>query len=291
MPGIFYFTAMNHFNFNGKIFTGDTPVIGANSRALRFGDGIFETIKFKNNRLILADDHFSRLWKGMQLLQFDIPKLFTPEKLTEEILKVTAKNKHSPARIRLGIFRGNGGLYDAKNNSPDFIIQSWNLAEDNSILNSNGLQLCIYRDAQKNCDVFSNLKHNNYLPYFMGALFAKKNQCNDALILNNHQRICDSTIANVFMVKNEIIYTPGLKEGCVAGVMRKFLLQQLPALGYPVNEIAITEEILSEADEIFVTNSIYNIRWVAGIENKTYTSNYTQKIVDTLQQTNAAIFC
>ena len=275
---------MNYFNFNGKIFAEHSPIIGADSRALRYGDGIFETIKFKNNRLILADEHFSRLWKGLQLLQFDIPKLFTPEKLTEEIIKTINKNKHSFARIRLGIFRGNGGLYDAKNNIPNFIIQSWALAEEKGILNTNGLQLCIYRDAQKSCDTFSNIKHNNYLPYFMGALFAKNNQCNDAIILNNQQRICDSTIANIFIVKKEIIYTPELKEGCVAGVMRKFLIQQLPEFGYQVKEAVITEAMLLDADEIFLTNSIYNIRWVASVDNKSYTNHYTIKIVESLHK-------
>ena len=282
---------MNYFNFNGKIIEEGTPVIEADNRGLRYGDGIFETIKLKNNKLILANEHFARLWKGMQLLQFDIPKLFSPENLTEDILKVCGKNKHNNARVRLSIFRGNGGLYDAKNNFPTYIIQSWSLAEDNGSLNPNGLQLCIYRDAQKSCDAFCNIKHNNYLPYFMGALFAKNKKCNDAVLLNIQQHICDSTIANIFIVKNEIIYTPDLKEGCVAGIMRKFIIQQLPDLGYTVIETAVTEEMMSQADEIFLTNSIYNIRWVASIDNYDYTNNYTKKIVDALQQTKKTIFC
>ncbi|MEP6711263.1 MAG: aminotransferase class IV [Ferruginibacter sp.] len=282
---------MNHFNFNGKIFSSGTPIIEADSRALRYGDGIFETIKFKNNKLILGEEHFSRLWKGMQALQFEIPKLFTPEKLTEEILLTLRKNKQVTARIRLSIFRGNGGLYDVKNNFPNFIIQSWNLSEENNILNSNGLQLCIYRDALKTCDAFSNLKHNNYLPYFMGALFAKTKQCNDAIILNNHYRICDSTIANIFTVKDNVICTPHLKEGCVAGIMRKFLFQQLPLLGYQFKEAQINEADLLSADEVFLSNSIYNIRWVAAIDNQTYTNTFTSKIVDTMSQTNAEVFC
>ena len=282
---------MNYFNFNGKIITEHTPVIEADSRGLRYGDGVFETIKLKNNELILANEHFARLWKGMQLLQFDVPKLFSPEKLTEEILKVCEKNKLNSARVRLGIFRGNGGLYDAKNNFPNYIIQSWSLAEDSGTLNLNGLQLCIYRDAQKSCDAFCNIKHNNYLPYFMGALFAKNKKCNDAVLLNIHQRICDSTFANIFIIKNEIIYTPDLNEGCVAGIMRKFIIQQLHTLGYTAIETAVSEEMIANADEIFLTNSIYNIRWVASIDNYDYTNNYTKKIVDALQQTNETIFC
>ena len=282
---------MSYFNYNGKIFAAGTPIISADSRALRYGDGIFETIKYKNNSLILADEHFNRLWKGMHLLKFDIPKLFTPEKISEEIQKTISKNKLTSARVRLGIFRGDGGLYDAKNNVPDFIIQTWPLAEGNGSLNTNGLELCIYKDALKSCDAFCNIKHNNYLPYLMGALYAKENRCNDAIILNTHKRICDSTIANIFIIKDEIIYTPSLKEGCVAGVIRKFLIQNSPQLNLEIKETDIDEEMLLSADEIFLTNSIYNLRWVSAIENKTYVNKYILKISSLLEKTNSEIFC
>lgn len=282
---------MRYFNFNGKILEESAPVFGADSRAVRYGDGVFETLKIKNGVLILADDHFSRLWKGMQQLKFDIPKLLTPEKITEEIFAMAKKNKHTDSRIRIGIYRGDGGLYDAKNNQPNYVIQSWPLAEDNGKLNINGLQLCMYEDAQKSCDSFSNLKHNNYLPYLMGALHAKENKCNDAVILNNYQRVCDSTIANIFIVKNEAIYTPPLSEGCVAGTIRKFLLQILPTAGFSVIEKEISIAELMDADEIFLSNAIYNIRWVAGIENKLFQNNIIRKIDTALRQTNGLIFC
>ena len=282
---------MLYFNFNGKIFEEGTPILGADSRAVRYGDGVFETLKIKKGNLILADDHYARLWKGMQQLRFDRPKLLTPEKLTDEIFGLAKKNKHSESRIRIGVYRGDGGLYDAKNNQPNYVIQSWPLAEDNGMLNANGLQLSIYKDAQKNCDSFSNLKHNNYLPYLMGALAAKENKCNDAIILNNHQRVCDSTIANIFIIKDDVISTPALSEGCVAGTMRKFLLQQLAANDFKIKEKEITIDELMDADEIFLSNAIYNIRWVAGIENKTFGNQTITRIDNLLRQTNGLIFC
>ncbi len=58
----------------------------------------------------------------------------------------------------------------------------------------------------------------------MGALWAKENKLDDAVIFNNYNRVADATIANIFLVKNNIITTPSLNEGCVAGVMRKYLL-------------------------------------------------------------------
>lgn len=285
------YNTMNYFNFNGKIYEENKPVIGVSNRGLRYGDGLFETLKYKNNELILADEHFARLWKGMQLLQFDVPKLLTPERIQQEVMELLKKNKQNSARVRLTIIRGDGGIYDAKNHTANYIIQTWSLDIDHSRLNENGLQLCIYPDAKKTVDHFSNIKHNNYLPYFMGALFAQEQQCNDALLLNIHERICDSTIANVFIIKNEIIYTTSLEEGCVAGIMRKFIIQHIAASGYSIIETEITKEMLLEADEVFLSNSIYNIRWVAAIADKKYTNNITRQLFQYLHQTNAAVFC
>jgi branched-chain amino acid aminotransferase len=282
---------MNYFNYNGKILPANENIIGAQNRGLRYGDGIFETIKLKNGKLILSDEHFARLWKGMQLLKFEIPKFFSPEKLEAEILLLAGKNKLTAARVRLTIIRGDGGIYDAKNHIPNYIMEATALPEDNGSLNSNGLQLCFYEAAKKSMDGFSNCKTNNYLPYFMGALYAKENHCNDAIILNTDGNVCDSTIANIFFVKENVVYTPALTQGCVAGVMRKFLIDKIRELGFAVNETIITKKDLLEADEIFLSNSIYNIRWVAGLENKNYSNKIVWNIVDALFRKETAVYC
>jgi branched-chain amino acid aminotransferase len=282
---------MTYFNYNGKVLQANENIIGPQNRGLRYGDGIFETMKLKNGKLILSDEHFVRLWKGMQMLQFDIPKLLSPEKLEEEIFQLAAKNKLTAARIRVTIIRSDGGIYDAKNNTPNYIIEAIQLPEDNGPLNSNGLQVCVFNDAKKSLDTFSNLKTNNYLPYFMGAMFAKKQHCNDALILNSEGNICDSTIANVFYIKDKTIFTPTLAQGCVAGVMRKFLIDKIRALGFTVHESIVTKEAILNADEVFLSNSIYNIRWVAGLETKNYTNTIAWKIVEELIRKEGDIYC
>lgn len=270
---------MTWLNYNGKIFNAGTLITGADNRGLRYGDGVFETMKMKSGQLVLEDEHFARLWKGMQVLQFAIPKHFDPDKLQEEILSLAKKNQHQlNARIRITIFRGDGGLYDAFDNTPHYIIQTWLLPEHNGELNNNGLDMGIYTAVKKSCDILSNLKTNNYLPYVMAALEAKKQKWNDAIVLNTSGRVCDATIANIFLIKDEVIYTPALSEGCVAGVMRKHLLQQLTAAGFTCAEKEITVDELLNADEVFLTNAIYNMRWVKSINNKKYTNSSIQKI-------------
>lgn len=278
---------MDYFIHNGKTCKEHTAVLQANNRGLRYGDGLFETMKSINGQLQFTDEHFARLWKGMQVLQFNIPKHFNPDSLQDEILSLLKKNNHQKlARVRLTIFRGDGGLYDAINHLPNYIIQTWELADDIDKWNSNGLVLGIYTDVKKSCDILSNLKHNNFLPYALAALYAKEQKWNDAVLLNTAGRLCDSTIANIFLIKDEQVYTPKLAEGCIAGVMRKNIIQLLLKTDLPVVECGLSIDELLQADEVFLTNSIYNMRWVQCIGDKFYSNIMSQKIYSTIFSTN-----
>jgi len=285
-------------NYNGKLLPEGTPIITGNNRGLRYGDGLFETMRLQHGEIRLFDLHMDRLFKGLELLKFDIPALFTKEFISESILQLSHKNKlEQLARVRLNVFRGAGGLYDPENLHPNYIIEVMPLPDHYLHLNENGLVVDIYPDARKTCDLFSNSKTNNYLPYVMAALHAKQNKLNDCLVLNQHDRICDATIANIFWIKDSVIYTPPLSEGCVAGVMRRYLMQKLldtvlthhsfsEGAGIAhrsfseggILETPLNVEELEKAQEVFLTNASYGIRWVKQFRNTTYTNSFTQKI-------------
>lgn len=270
---------MEYYNYNGKFYSNGSAVITESNRGLRYGDGLFETMKCIHGQLHFIDEHLSRLWKGMNLLEFNLPKLFTPSFLEEEILALVKKNGHNKtARIRLTVFRGDGGLYDDIDHKPNYILQSWALPDDSGTWNSNGLVLGIYPGVKKSLDILSNLKHNNFLPYTMAAQFAKKQKWNDAVLLNTEGRICDTTMANIFLIKDGTMLTPSLSEGCIAGIMRRNILQQFKKNDTRFTECELTVDDLLDADEVFLTNSIYHIRWVQSFGDKKYSNTQTQKI-------------
>ena len=258
--------------FNGVMMDAEKPVITVDNRSFRYGDGCFETMKAVKGKIIHANEHFERFFKSLELLQFDKPNYLNAAYLSEHIIKLLQQNKHQQtARIRLTLFRGNGGLYDAENHFPNYCIQTWNLNVANNDLNENGLVIDVYKDARKVCDAFSHLKSNNYLPYVMAALWAKKNHLNDALLLNPFDKIADATIANIFIVKDGIIKTPAIAEGGVNGIMKNYLLQCMRKENIPVEECSIAVDDVLQAQEVFLTNSIYGIKWVkqCGISNYT----------------------
>ena len=264
--------------YNGRFYKNEVPLVTADNRGLRYGDGLFETLKFSRGEILMKDWHLERLFSGMDMLQFERPALFTPQQLADQVAALCKKNKHQTARVRINVFRGNGGLYDPENHSPHCIIQSWALPGNGFELNENGLVTGIYEDARKSIDGFSHLKSNNYLPYAMAALHAKKQQWNEAFLLNSAGRICDATIANIFIIKNEAIYTPSLQEGCIAGIMRRFLLETLPLHGFRIEETSITRDDLLAADELFVTNAVRGLRWVKECGPSVYTNRLTTQI-------------
>lgn len=250
----------------------------ASNRGYRYGDGLFETIKVLNGQILLTNYHFERLFSGLSLLKFEIPRYFTKEKLEQNIHLLCRKNEcEKLARVRLSVFRGNGGLYD-EDEVLQYLIECWPLNESVNKLNENGLIVDIYLDARKSCDKFSNLKSANFLPYTMAARYAKVNKLNDCLVLNTNGSIADSTIANVFIIKKDVVITPGLEAGCINGVMRRHLLARMPDVGYEVRETAVLVADIETADEVFLTNAINGIRWVRQFGDKTYTNTKTIEI-------------
>lgn len=282
---MFYFVSMNSICFNGKIISAIEPVLMASNRGYRYGDGLFETMKILNGRILLGNYHFERLFNGLSLLQFQIPVLFSAVRIEKEILLLCRKNNcDDPGRVRLSVFRGNGGLYD-EDKALQYLIECWPLNESVNKLNENGLVIDIYPDAEKSCDKFSNLKSANFLPYSMAAMYAKEKKINDCLVLNATGSIADSTIANLFIIKNGIITTPGLEEGCVNGVMRRYLIREMRNADYEVQEASVLLNDIISADEVFLSNAINGIRWVRQFRDKSYINIKTLEIYNRFVKT------
>lgn len=270
---------MTYLNYNGKLFKPDKQLITADNRGFRYGDGLFETMKVLNNKIHLASYHFERLFDGIRLLEFERPAFLTEQFLSDQILSLCTVNHHqAKARVRLMIFRGQGGLYDPENSNPNYIIQTWPLQEADTDFNSAGLNVDIYYASRKCIDDFSHIKSNNYLPYLMAALHARKHHLDDCVLLNSNGNVCESAIANIFIVKNNQVLTPPLSEGCVAGVMRRYLLNRITDMGISLQEKPLSVANLADSDEIFLSNAVQGIRWVKQFNNRRYSHSFVSGI-------------
>jgi len=237
-------------------------------------------MKVYQGQVLLADLHIERLLASMNRLHFEVPPHYTKEYFTELVTELCTMNGVSRlARVRLTVFRSNGGLYAPADNTPNFIIQCGELSRHIFELNENGLTIDVFPDARKSSDKLSSIKSNNCLAYVMAAMFARQQMLDEAILLNHYGRVADTTNANIFMVRHQRLITPPLSEGGVCGVMRKYLLRaELP---FRVEERPLTISDLENADEIFLTNAIYGIRWVGLFRENSY-GNATAAILHEL---------
>jgi branched-chain amino acid aminotransferase len=259
---------------NGRMVARDELVLPISNRGFKFGDGVFETMKVENGVLHLAPYHFDRLFTSLQLLQ--IRTSFSAASLTENILQLCAANGCSGrARVRLAVFRtdtGDGG----------YCIEALELPEEKVLWNEVGWTIDVYPYARKAMDMFANLKSANYLPYVMADLYAKEKGLDEALVLNSQNLLCDASKANVFLVKEGEIRTPALHQGCVNGVMRRYVVEELKKKGYVVKQAALSQTDLEDADEMFLTNALQGIKWVRRFWNSDYGHEQTKRIHDLL---------
>src|ERR1700694_2236761 len=151
-------------SLNGRFLPSESPLFPASSRAIKYGDALFETIRIKDQKILFEDLHAERLQKGLQILQYNNTPEISWTHLKKEIVKLIVKNGHSKnARVRLTIIRGNGGIYNELSDNNQYLIES--SPSENYRWNEKGLRIDLSNVSVKAIDQVSNIKSANYLPY------------------------------------------------------------------------------------------------------------------------------
>ncbi len=247
--------------YNGRLM--DTLEVDINNRAFQYGDALFETIKWSRGRPLFWDDHYERLLQSMALLKMELPENFGPTYLMDLMQQLTNKNNcDESARIRLQVYRNTGGYYLPETNSVGYVITASILMSAAYKLNKNPLQIGIYSNSYKTATTLSTIKSSNALLYILASLFAKENNWDDCFLLNDKGHVIETTNANIFISKNEVIKTPPLTDGCLNGIMRKQVLNFFHANKISIQEQSLTFDEVLNADEIILTNTIGGIRLV-----------------------------
>lgn len=259
---------MQFINYNGNFYEAETPLFAADNRALKYGDGFFESIVMMQGRMPLLHLHVDRITKSAEVLQMDLPFQVTEAWLTGAISELALKNNIGhDVRIRIQFFREGQGLYAPKSNAGSYIITT--AAHNHGKFTFiDGLLIATCPLVKKQYDHTSSIKTNSALLYVIAAQWAARNNVDDALILNTYNEVCEATSSNIIIVKGDKLITPPVSSGCVAGVMRDFLIKELN-----VAEQTLAESDVATADEVWLTNAVKGIQWVKQYKGNTYKNN------------------
>lgn len=271
-------------NCNGQIVSEET-VLTASNRGFLYGDAVFETCKIVNNKILFFEDHYFRLMSAMRIVRMKIPMNFTLEFLESEMLALVNTNGISNARVRITVYRNEGGFYLPKDNSVSYTISANPLETRSYIMGVQPYEVDLYKDFYVSKQLLSTIKTTNRLINITGNIFAQENDLHNCLLLNDDKNVVEALNGNLFLLTNNTLVTPPVSDGCLNGVMRKQVLSLAKKIeGIDVVEQSISAFELQKADELFITNVIVGIQPITRYRKKEYTTAFSQQLIEKLNE-------
>lgn len=274
-------------NFNGTL-QDSTLLLSTTNRSFLYGDGVFETVKVVDGKVLFVEDHYFRLMSSMRIVRMKIPMAFTLEYFESQILSlVQALKIQDSARVRFTVFRNEGGYYTPVDSTVSFVIQATALSNKAYICVSTPYEVDLFKDFLVTKHLLSTLKTNSKMIQITASIFAQENQLDSCLLINDSKNVVEATNGNLFMLMGNTLITPPVSEGCLNGIMRKQIINLSKKIeGIEMVELPISPFDLQKADALFVTNVIQGILPITKYRKKNYKSSIGNQLVSLL---NASI--
>jgi branched-chain amino acid aminotransferase len=272
-------------NINGELFSEEQAVLSITNRGFAYGDSVFETIRVINGRVIFWEDHYFRLMASMRIMRMEIPDTFSPEFLEAEIQQLVRENDlfEGQARVKFSVFRKEGGYYTPITNEIEYLITSEALPEAFYLFGEDPYEVELYKDHYVASGLLSTLKTNNRAINVLGSIYARENDYQNCLLLNEQKNVIEALNGNLFLVKDNVIKTPPLTDGCIKGITRGKILEIVKKMSdYKIEEASVSPFELQKADEMFITNVAVGIKPVSKYRKKEYKAEVSKSLLGRL---------
>lgn len=187
--------------------------------------------------------------------------------LTELIIQNNLQDKLASARVTITHGEAARGLLPLQVPNPNFVIAVFESATPSD----KPFSACIVNTRKNEHTAASRVKTISYMDNILAKQEAMSQGYDEAILLNTASTVADGSISNVFMVKDQQIFTPPVSDGALPGVVRSILLEEFSG-DFPVIEKSISPDELKQADEIFLTNALMGIKSVHKLNNTNYLS-------------------
>ena len=249
----------------------DKETISVLDRGLQYGDGLFETMAVHNGKIHLWESHWERLTYGCEQLSIKLPD---KEIIEKEIDLICDKNKdQTQFIIKLIVTRGEGqrGYPFTSEQNVTRILSSHPWPNYPESYQSEGVAVRYCETTLSENKKLAGIKHLNRLEQILARNEWDTDEFQEGLMLTMHGHVVDGTMSNIFAVKDYMIFTPSLTLCGVSGVMRKTIVNLSKELGISIYEKTFTKSELEQADELFLTNSLFGIWPIRSIAKTRFT--------------------
>ena len=236
-------------------------------RGFQYGDGLFETMLIYKQKVPLWQRHWQRLEKGCDKLSIQLPDKAELEKHIAELSKDI-----SEAVLKLIVTRGIGGRgYAVTDNlEPEVVLIRADYPPYPGANWQQGVNVRFCDTRLAHQPALAGMKHMNRLEQVLARNEWSDPGISEGLMLDSQDQVIEGTVSNLFIVKEGTVFTPELSLCGVAGVMREAVLTILSEEQIPYEVTKINQEMLKDADEVFLTNSIIGLWPVKKIDDNVY---------------------
>lgn len=240
---------------NGKIIPTENAHLNINDRGFLLADGIFTTMKYSQHELVFRDEHWHRLNNDAK--QLHLPPLpISKEEWLSICLNILSKNHldSTDAILRTTYTRGNSnrGLDIASTLNPTLLIRCFPVPTTSKP----NIRLCLTPYLRNEMSKISTCKTLAYAENILAKHYAQREGFDDGILCNTKGQIVCSSSANIFLVKDNELYTPSIDSGALPGIMRQHVLNQATKHYANCHETIITPEMLTDAESLFITNCV-----------------------------------
>ncbi|MDZ7719376.1 MAG: aminotransferase class IV [Balneolaceae bacterium] len=252
---------------NGSIIAEDEAKIPAVSSGLYYGAGCFETFIAENGGIFKFKAHIERLNRGLKYLGVSGKDWVDEDLILKQVKELLEKNglSNNRSRIRVQVSLNEKGGYLKRDESSLITVISSQIAEKKSDPKKLILSETIVVPSQARP---SELKLSNTLHYRQAFREANKKGADDAVMLTVKGSVAETSIANIFWMKDGKVFTPSVHCDILPGIMRNSIIEILnDQLQIDAEEGQFNMDDLLNADFVWLTNSVLEVIPVSDIEN------------------------
>jgi branched-chain amino acid aminotransferase len=273
---------------NGKFYNREDAKISVFDHGLLYGDGVFEGIRSYNRLVFKLKEHIDRLFESAHSLMLKIP--LSKEGVIKAVIKTLNINHLGNAYIRLVVTRGEGDLgldprKCAGHASIIIIADKIALYPDIERIYKKGLKIITVPTIRNHPEALNpQVKSLNYLNNILAKIEAINAGYQEAIMLDSLGYIAECTGDNLFIVKNQQLYTPPQCMGTLRGITRDTVLDIARKLAIPTHEHVLTRHELYISDEAFLTGTAAELVPVVYVDGRSIGNGRPGKITKLLMR-------